>query len=394
MIGYEELISDCRPIYADFLQLCCPVRPPEPWGRFKTKADCWRPPTDEKAALTALQEKHRDRDLISSGVVIENQAGSLELSPMFLETPTAIVPLRSSPQSKPFDFLTAQGTITGRLPIHASCQDHLVIKEIGERGFVLGAFCMQDVMSLRAIEMPAALAVGMEEFTQRSMQEFRNAFHLSGPSPSLQSPHLILVGWALSRLARIRPEALDRVIRNIFNTASCHGMALDTVSVWQPDTAEIRSLAKCLEVGGRKAVIDAILSSLDQSAKPLAPSESQQKVADGVQATGARLRKALLRSDGTPAQRRKQWREYLRAVDDALVTPLLELAEMESDLDERSRLAGLAQINRLLHSNAMCYLAKLEKEIATHGLRGDGNAYEAQGVTKLLDVLYRFTKGS
>ena len=74
--------------------------------------------------------------------------------------------------------------------------------------------------------------------------------------------------------------------------------------------------------------------------------------------------------------------------------PVLERAARESDPDERSRLAGLAAINRVLHPNVELYVAKLEREIARSGLRGNEAVPKTHELTKVFDVLYKYTKKS
>ena len=68
---------------------------------------------------------------------------------------------------------------------------------------------------------------------------------------------------------------------------------------------------------------------------------------------------------------------------------MLDRAARESDPDERSRLGGLAAINRLLHPTRRC-LAGLEKTIARKGLRG--GLPDARELMKQFDVLHKLTQ--
>ena len=83
----------------------------------------------------------------------------------------------------------------------------------------------------------------------------------------------------------------------------------------------------------------------------------------------------------------------LEWIDVDLKTPL-ERATVESDLNERSRLAGLAEVNRILHPTVALHLARLEKEIVRSGLRGDTKVFEIGGLMKAFDALHKLSQES
>ena len=83
-----------------------------------------------------------------------------------------ILPLRALPQCNPFDLLSDWGTTSGQLPVYAAVHDHLVEKGVNRRGVLCITFSMQDLLSLRAVGMPAALAVGLEEITRNRLRNF------------------------------------------------------------------------------------------------------------------------------------------------------------------------------------------------------------------------------
>ena len=86
---------------------------------------------------------------------------------------------------------------------------------------------------------------------------------------------------------------------------------------------------------------------------------------------------ALLRPGGRGHERRRRLREYQQAVDTTFVKPLLERAAQEMDPHKRSRLGGLAAVNRLLHPAVELYAARLEREITKAGLHSDGGTLGA-----------------
>jgi hypothetical protein len=165
------------------------------------------------------------------------------------------------------------------------------------------------------------------------------------------------------------------------------------MSLWRPTAEEIRQINFCLTKGGRQDVTKAILGSLDHSAKLLTPPQSEQKSSGDLLEVRVRLREALLRPGSSPDCRRRRLQEYQQAVDNTFVEPLLERAMQASDPNERSRLGGLAEVNRLLHPSVELYSAKLEREIFRSGLRGDGEVLKTQELMKMFDVLCNLTKG-
>jgi hypothetical protein len=422
-------------IYSDFLKHCRPAHAPQPWRRFLQNADAWMPPHDPPATLAALRQKHGCSKLLSSGLAHRDEDGTLSLHEVFYQYDAAIVPLRTMPQGHPFDLLVDEATCSGRLPACAAVQDHAIGGRIAKRGFLFLTFTMRDLLSLRAVGLPAAPAAGLEQLTPQTLGEFRKLAGLaesshpaplgqapagssSSPCPTQEEepaempvpqssdpataaagvdhamvpPRLILVGWTPSTLSSERKVLLDRVVQNLINTGHGLGVGLDQVFVWRPAAAEIRRIKYCLTQGKRKDVVKTILVSLDQSAKPLADSPHAPKSGRTLSETRVRFQEALLRPGSNPAYRRRRLQAFQQAVDRALVEPLLERAADESDPDERSRLAALAALNRLLHPHVELALAKFAKEMTKNGLRGDAAVLDVRDLVKLFDRVYRLTK--
>ncbi len=101
---------------------------------------------------------------------------------MFFGNPNPILALRATAEGQPFDLLTDLGTARRRLPLYAAVQEHFVAEGIKERGFLLATFSFQDLLALRAVGMPTALALGLEQFTPDSLQQFRSIFGVTGPN--------------------------------------------------------------------------------------------------------------------------------------------------------------------------------------------------------------------
>ena len=458
-------------IYDEVLQHCKSVQSPQPWGRFRKNANLWVPPRDEKPLLAALQEKYSSLALVQSGVAVLNENQELRLNTIGLGTwdgfskclsvvdsedmpagspdvpgekctysggnvSNCILPLRALPGSKPFDLLTGKGTLGCRLPLYAATLDYLTAKWVQKAGLLFVTFSMLDLVSLRAVRLPAALAMGLDTITPKSLEELcatlglgemghlLNTGHMPAtlqPSPAgstqtgsvnaaqsqdsgatlaavpftphatIEPPRLILVGWMLSELSQDRPGELDKVVRSLVRIAGSLGVAFDQVFVWRPSLEEIRQIHFCLTHGQRTDVTRAILRSLDQSTSPLAPPSEKGPVNDLV-TSRARLRAVLLRPGSSPGQRRRRLREFQEAADGTFVEPVLERAANALDPDERSRLGGLAAVNRVLHPTVEVYAAKLERGIVRAGLRGAADVPDTRELMRMLDILYKLTK--
>ena len=393
-----------RTVYADFLQHCRKVRPFRPWGIFSKSSDFWKPPQDQKATLAALQKKYGEKKLIESRVacygpsdygrqvpLVTQYNNELIINPILTIPFSRILPLRSSPQSKPFDLLTGDGTVSGRLPVCATLHDHKVQKAIEKMGVLCLAFSMEDLMAFRSVGIPASLARGLEKVTRKTLKElcsalgFGNtddlAFLSNGsteaPSkaapcspmvplyaPLTVQPRLFLVGWAPSPLSLHRRGEVDEVIRNLARVSDCLEIDLDDLFFWRPSPKDLRRISDCLSIGEPRNVQRAILGSLRRSSGLATQADGDVDESSSLLATRTRLQEALSRSSTSPSERRRRLRLHREAVDTAFVTPVLEQAVEEPDPKRRSHLAGLARINQVLFPAVDLYLAKRDKDAA------------------------------
>lgn len=383
----EELEN--RRIYADFLKFCEPVKASDPWSRFAAIPDFFRPPEDENAVHWALRETYSRKALRRSQVMTLDSQKKLVFNPRLCTRPDFVVPLRAASHDQPFDLLTGEGTVSGRLPVCGAAMDHLMGEGEQRHGLIFAAFSMFDVMVLRAIGAPAVLASGLERFTSRTLAEFRATFGTTATA-AVTPPHLVLVGWTPSRMSRIRSgSVLDGVIRNLQDAGDCFGVRLKNVLLWQPTFKEIVRLARCLQIGRITDVADALSHSFHQSAKPLASGESDTDSQTILEKSRAAYRKALLDPDATRGRRRRRRREFQNAVDEVLIKPLYEQAMEEPDLQKRSRLLALAEANRELHYRSVRHSVKVE---LCEGELTDEMLVEARQMLSKLQAVYKLAK--
>jgi len=364
----------------------------------------------------------------------------LKVNPILRGPFTRILPLRASSQGDPFDLLTSDGAVSGRISACAFLDDHRVQKGIQKTGLLCLAFSIEDVMALRAVGLPAALANGLEQFTRESLKEFCSCLALESPADvsvhgskqhvalpvtsaaplkacSVQGdkaklpsdptadkasadnlspprPRLFLVDWLPSQLTLCHPEGLDGVAGSLINVGKCLDVNLDDVFVWRPTTADVRRITYCLANGERKDVRKAILASLRRSSQLLGLTQGETDEPVSLLEARARLREALLRPGGKSGERRRRLRQHQEAIDNALVRPLLEQAAAEFDPMRSSQLAALAGINQMLHPAVELYLAGQEKEVAKRGLRAGGQNPAIRDLMKMFEAVSKLCRES
>jgi hypothetical protein len=295
---------------------------------------------------------------------------------------------------------------------------------------------MQDMMALRAIGIPAALAKGLEQFTRKSLEDSSSnlglelpvgSFNISAGNgepptapllkttdkenqvispwglsipapvddpPTVVRPRLFLVGWSPSQRSLRRPSEWDGVLDSLIRAGRFLDIDLDDVFVWRPAEEDLQRIVFVLSKGSRKHVRKAVIASLRRNSKLVSHTQEDVEDAGKLPEIRARLRDALLRPGGQPSERRRCLRRHQRAIEDMFVTPFLEQAAAELDPQKRSQLAGLAGINQLVHPAVEVYLAKREKDLANRGLRAQLQSNEVKDLMKMFDILFKFVQAS
>jgi len=384
--------SRTREIYVDFLKFCEPVKPPHPWGRFTVTQDFFKMPDDDGALCESLRMTYGRKELRRSGVMTLDSQSRIRLSQRFSVHPGFVIPLRSGPVEKPFDLLTAEGSLSGRLPIAQAAKDQLVGDGASRQSLIFVAFNIYDVMALRAIGAPTVIASGLDEFTQESLAEVRQVFDM--PANSVGSPmHLALVGWTPSRMSRVGPgQPLDRVLRNFRMSAEYFGINIAQILFWQPAITEIARLAQCLKIGRITDVADALLHSLDRSAKPLTTSVIEDDLSSLLEARRASLHRVLLNPNAARGARRRRSREYCEAVDEVLNKSLLQQLKEEPDSSKRSRTLALVEANRILQRGAVRHSVSTERLELDGGDVSQEFLQENRQLLSAIDMICRLTQ--
>ncbi len=378
-------------LYTDILAHCKKIPPPKPWSRFAGDEKVWRMPPSERSMLDALREKYSSNSLRRSGIAVRiNRV--LDVNPVLINVPAAILPLRKTADDPPFDFVTEKGTARGYLPIRSAVFDHRVSEGIAECGYLFLTSEIQNLICLRLLGMPVAPALGLDQFSDQSLQDFRCALGLCEKKPPKVPHQLILVDWDPLKFSARRNESIDQIIQNFVASRFCLGIQLRDVLVWRPTLTEVRAIADTVRIGRSQDVVQAIQGSLEQSCTPLAPDPVESDSQASMLQCGRRLNEVLVRPDSTRDLRRRRVRAYRDAIEERIVKPLLLRAADVQDCNERNRLIGLAELCRSLYPAAATQRAKLERELVERGLSGDGEALDFRGVLKGFDTLCKMLK--
>jgi hypothetical protein len=183
-----------RRIYQMLFELCPAYGLPRPWAAIRADADVRACPEDPSAMLAHLASHFDAEDLISAGVAeragmgAPNEGALVPAPPL---TPGApLIFLRYSPNQAPIEILTAAGGLSGwHLPVIASLDDHHTIAAIEMRRtieiqtglgagdpFLLAACTIEDVVVLRALGLPATLAIGMDTINRNRLRQLMDRY--------------------------------------------------------------------------------------------------------------------------------------------------------------------------------------------------------------------------
>jgi hypothetical protein len=424
-------------IYQTLLEHCEQHHLEGSWGRFQGDLDLWEPPCDGVTTMECLQEEYADHDLIASGVAVVGKDEWLLLNPALTEPLGIVVPFRAHPNDPPFDLLTPQGTLSGRLPVCAAVHDGPLLSAIAEAGALFVTFSVQDLTALRSVALPATLAAGLTGLHGDSWHDFCETYGLnhasagptSGPSAGSSSAatviegeggveaeegavvkgsisttdapaplpsepvNFVLVNWTPARLRRMGPEQLDGVRSHLRDLENYLGLQLDNIFVWTPMQTDVERITFCVARHSCDGVRRAILESMDGRLVPVTATEEDLNLPKDLPTVIRQLREAA--RSGNRRLQKRLWAEYQVQLDHELAEPLLRHALERIDPVERSRLFAIAGINNLVHPAAEMFLANFSARVAKHGIRNTDavTAKEIEPLLKSYGLLLNLIKG-
>lgn len=377
-----------RQVYADVLQQCNAIAAPRRWSRFAKGFELWRMPTAHHSIWESLKSNHDAEILLRSGVA-DDVDGKLVFNLPLSTISGSILALRDGPNEPPFDLLTEQGSVRGKLPIRSAVEDFRLRVAIEETGRVFAAFEFGDVIRLRSIGLAAAPATGLESFTLDSLRRFRFVFGALNQKPSAVPHSLTLVGWNLARFTAYRSQSVDQIIASLAGHSACLGLALHRIAVWLPSRAALRDLSTCLRCGRRQDLVAAVIGSLERDRHSLVSDPNEPDPRDNMIECERRLKKALMSNDASPKRRRQALERFQRALATQIVAPLLMTAQEETNHREGLRLRSIADVARTTLFASTVQRIKLEKAIVEDGLSSDAASFDFRSTQQGYATLFR-----
>lgn len=433
---------NCERLYQSFLDNCRPYRLHGPWSLLGSKPDVWIPPARPTDTLQRLHRHWKRNDLFASRLAIPDENEEVMMNPQIVGPSATILPCRESPNGLPYDLVTQQGSLSGNLPALAALGG---VSKTGLdecSGGVCMAFCVPDLAVLRMAGIVTTLASRLDQITGPSLTEFCKRFGVrrgytqpgifdgqrvpSGKPPFASAdmrsepldseamaewvmsvrgqsisgrvrwiPRLVLVGWTPSELQLKVPEELDKVIAHLSNIEKFLQIRFDELFVWRPSKEDLDRVCFCLEHGHKKDVRAALLESMAEAVPATEIAEAPSAPISLAEAQ-ARLNEIGL---GAPISR--EWRRRIvidceRAIHSELLEPLWRYATLQTDAEERARVAGVAGLMKLVlgETNRLC--AKLRRGTLKTGnsVEEEVSEKEWEHLLKLFKELSALTGGS
>ena len=384
-------------IYQRVIDHCRPYRYTNLWSRLKVQCDLWEL-ADTGQMLMDLEKEFGRAAIIDAGVAVQDHDGSLQFNRGGPEFSTILCPLRKEQGSNPFDLVTADGCLSGRLPVCAALEDARMRTAIRKAyDAILAVFSLADLAVLRLASLPVMLASGLPMLGGQALDEFCQAFriryengrprypaktsNLAGGSKRttdqdktdgasktpVQDPlhrcDLVVVGWSPARLTTQNPEELNEFVAHFRRIEQHFRLALNNVYLWQPTPKDVEGITFCAKHGQRKDLRAALKNSIDESACELTWLPNQASVPKNLATTVALLQEATLDAADDRDTEARLWADYQGKINDELVRPLTEQAAASKEPAEKALLMAMAGISQLAHPHAMSIAAKVAKSL-------------------------------
>lgn len=324
----------------------CFPRAQLPWPWLPPAGECYRSTNEPEEMLRLLCSKHDERSLLESRIVTRDKSGSVALAPQFIDQYNTIVLLRR-PDGIAFDLLTANGCLSGHVPLFAlwhdaRFQEHLRGSQYKE---VFGVGSISDCLLLRSLGLPASPVHGLERLHVKGLRwllqlvgaslicgrEWLSQCASSGRFvyPASQFALLLVAG----SIEHFQPDPRDEVMSVIRHLHHAHcelKMVFEDLYVWCPDDAKRAALQHARQVGDPELMRRAFARPGKAKCIPQfvasPPSVESPTVAQLYLDNRAELQRLLSERDADKAgrEKRKVVREkFEKLVQETLIAPIL-----------------------------------------------------------------------
>jgi hypothetical protein len=301
--------------------------------------------------------------------LVPDPADGLQLNPSLCQANTAIIALRESDEHAPFDLLTADGTLTGRLlPVCASLRDGRIRKMIkrAEENVLCVSSNSADVVLLLAQNVPATFDTGLTQLGDDYLVQVRKDYKLDPPEPERNYgiiemedcdpddeqvlPDILFLGWSPATLSAELPPGFSAIVSHLTAIEHHLGLYMDRFCQWRPTQVEISQIEFCLEVRMLKELKGAIIESIRNSSgqlisSPANPEESPKNLAEAIKA----LERLRSREPRDKEAERRVWQKFHALIKKSAIRPLFAAMEATNDPIERSYWLMAAMNAQLLY---------------------------------------------
>ncbi len=375
------------------LGLCPEFLPSVRWQHCCTHADlvttsAYITPPCTTTLAAQLLETCSQNDLLAAHVLVSID-DVLQLNPKLSTPNTPIIGLLDKNTWLLYDLLTPSGLLSGDgLPAIAALNDLITVRasESTDAPLFL-AFTIETVILLRAIGLPATLALGIDAITPNNLeqlcecfgfkrtlsareqellyaQQMRSASSISMADEAQQKPffdndvecpQLALVAWDLYNLSRDEPEGFRNVAATFKWFEDCLDIDTFEANVWQIKKEDFDKLGFVVQRTERAWTQPLLLDSAFDGTHYLflrdRASQAESQVRTFAEAA-AQLQR-ISPECSIDSKGRERWnaavQDYSRTMMDDLIKPLMPDVERTVNPVQRNTKAVFAQLSGLIH---------------------------------------------
>jgi hypothetical protein len=385
-------------------------------------------PPDPAAVIGRLAEEFPVEELLASGVAVRGEGDVLAIAAGLVEGPFIV--LRHALSREPFDLLTDRGCLTDALPALQAVADFRTQKLFAAADDILyAAFCVADVILLRACGLAATLVHGLDSWPIVRIDRLCQAFDLTiekthdqGDSgagddtwdddtsgdddededdtqrcPENQvRPRLVVVAWTPSALSPAVPVQLEPVM-NYFQLLHKHmGLELLDLLLWKADNSVLERLQFFCDHRCKKRFRRTLADSAD-TVRVCGLGPAQAMTLDlplDYPAAVARLHEASADPDRCSLQQWKiMWNDVEKQLNAQVLAPLRVSAMRAEDPIARNLLVATAQVSHLFHIQALLANEQVLRSVSQGGVAAiELPAEQCQRVLALADRVLKMTQ--
>lgn len=405
---------DFGPIYQRLLTHCAPYHHDGLWQDLPVPEDIRCLPATPDAMINDLRQQFSDAQLLEAGVVVMEENVAVQPDPMLCEEDGLIVALRREDKQDPFELLTRQGILSGRmLPVCASLRDGRVQELIQATGdnLLCAATSMPDLALLMSLDLPATLAFGLAELGGNHLRQVQEDFKLYPPQPTVRNGlihhddededkkenekekplDLILIGWRLAALVPQELPLVGQIASHLAKVEEYLRVPCEQFCKWQPTEQDLKRIEFAMQHAGLETTWAAILESIDSSTVEIIPARQAASPPADLAQEMQRIKEQKAAPCRDVDEQRRTWQAVLGVIHDESIARLQEAAQCGKDPIERD-LSRLVAINGAILYPQLIRLAMKSTADTKHGSPGSLVAFPDKEFRQAMELVDRQQK--